>query len=102
MLEVERLQMNDQILTAKIVFLKNDVERLNARIEVLDAALRRIVQWSEAYPPDIFPEPDWKKAAALLNAGGITLDRISGSCMRHVVEGVGEIARAALTPEQEK
>jgi hypothetical protein len=44
MLEVERLQMNDQILTAKIVFLKNDVERLNARIEALETALREIAK----------------------------------------------------------
>ena len=72
------------------------------RIEALEEALQRIAQWSEAYPRDIFPEPDWKKAAELLKAGGITLDRISGSCMRHVVEGVGEIARAALAPEPDK
>ena len=64
--------------------------------DLLEEALQRIVQWSEAYPLDIFPEPDWKKAAALLTAGGLTLDAISASCMRHVVEGVGEIAREAL------
>ena len=59
-------------------------------------ALQRIEQWSKAYPLDIFPEPDFKKAAELLKAGGITLDAISASCMRHVVEHVGEIARKAL------
>jgi hypothetical protein len=59
-------------------------------------ALQRIVQWSEAYPLDIFPEPNWPKAAELLKAGGITLDAVSASCMRHVVKGVGNIAREAL------
>ena len=71
------------------------IERV-ARAEKYEEALERIVQWSEAYPLDIFPEPDFKQAAELLNAGGITLDAIAASCMRHVVEGVGKIARAAL------
>lgn len=65
-------------------------------IERLQDALREIVQWSEAYPLDIFPEPDFKKARELLEAGGITLDAVSASCMRHVVEGVGKIARHSL------
>ena len=64
--------------------------------EKLEEALQRIVQWSEAYPLDVFPEPDWKKARALLEAGGISLDSVSASCMRRVVEGVGKIAREAL------
>jgi hypothetical protein len=70
------------------------------RVEKFEDALRRIVQWSEAYPLDIFPEPDYKKAAALLQAGGMTLDAISASSMRHVVEGVGKIAREALEPDE--
>jgi hypothetical protein len=61
-----------------------------------EAALQQIVQWSEAYPLAAFPEPDFSKAAALLRAGGMTLDAISAHCMRHVVEGVGNIAREAL------
>jgi hypothetical protein len=36
------------------------------------------------------------KAAELLKAGGMTLDAISASNMRHVVEGVGKIARDAI------
>jgi hypothetical protein len=66
------------------------------RIELLEAALHRIVQWSEAYPLDIFPEPDLEKAHELLKAGGITLDAVSAHCMRRVVRGVGMIAREAL------
>jgi hypothetical protein len=65
-------------------------------LDLLESALQKIVQWSEAYPLEVFIEPDWKKAAELLKAGGITLDSISAACMRHVVEGVGEIAREAL------
>jgi hypothetical protein len=85
----------DQIVAALELGMKT-LEQAQTRIETLEDALERIVQWSEAYPLDIFPVPDWKKAAELLKAGGITLDAISAHCMRHVVEGVGKIARAAL------
>ncbi|MGY2987746.1 hypothetical protein [Bradyrhizobium sp. USDA 4508] len=44
---------------------------MDERIEILHDALQSIVQWSEAYPLTVFPEPDLKKAAELLRAGGI-------------------------------
>jgi hypothetical protein len=66
------------------------------RIDTLTEALQHIVQWADAYPPDIFPEPDWKKARALLEAGGMTLDSVSAHNMRYAIEGVGKIAREAL------
>ena len=71
-------------------------QRGEAEIDRMQEALWQIDQWSRAYPLSVFPEPDFKKAAELLKAGGITLDAISASIMRHVVEGVGKIARAAL------
>lgn len=74
---------------------------LSERVDELTEALQKIVQWSEAYPLDIFPEPDLKKAHKLLQAGGITLDAISAHCMRHVVEGVGKIAREVLANKGE-
>lgn len=63
----------------------------------LREALERIKQWSEAYPLTVFPEPDFERAAKVLADAGMTLDAISASNMRHCVEGVGKIARAALT-----
>ena len=66
------------------------------REEKLEEALHQIMTWSEAYPLDVFPEPDMAYARTLLARGGITLDAVSAKCMRHVVEGVGEIAREAL------
>jgi hypothetical protein len=74
---------------------------LDERCERMTEALTRIVQWSEAYPKDIFPEPDMAYARALLARGGITLDSVSASCMRHVIEGVGKIARNALEGKDE-
>jgi hypothetical protein len=38
-----------------------------------------------------------RRAHEALQANGMTLDRISANVMRHVVEGVGKIAREALT-----
>ena len=73
-----------------------------ARIEILETALEGLVQWSEAYPLDLFPEPNWKRAQTALEAAGITMDAVSASCMRHVVEGVGRIARAALDKDAGK
>jgi hypothetical protein len=66
------------------------------RIDVLENALKDIAQWSKAYPLKVFPEPDLQKVAELLARGGITLDAVSASMVRHVVESVGKIAREAL------
>jgi len=65
-------------------------------IEGYEEALQQIAQWSNAYPTTVFPEPDLDKARMLLEAGGITLDSISAHCMRHVIKGVGDIAKNVL------
>jgi len=69
------------------------------KISTLEHGLEQIIAWSEAYPLDIFPEPDYAKAAELLKAGGMTLDAISASNMRHVITRIGEMASAALQKE---
>lgn len=72
------------------------MERLQNIIDVKNDALQRIIQWADAYPVDIFPEPDMKKAAAILEANGMSLDSISASNMRHVITLCAEIARTGL------
>ena len=72
------------------------------RCEELADALRRIMQWAEAYPVDIFHKPDaaeCKRAHDLLTANGMTLDAFSASMGRHCLKEVGEIARRALGSE---
>lgn len=72
---------------------------LDARIETLEEALRRIATWADAYPLDMFPEPDkayYAKAREVLEAHGMTLDRLSAAAMRHVITQVGHIAKEAL------
>ena len=68
---------------------------LRERIDRLAAALRDIDEWADAYPVDIFPEPDLNRAADVLKAAGMTLDAISASNMRHVLSGVKRIVQAA-------
>jgi len=72
------------------------VEAMEDQHERLTNALYEIAQWSDAYPVTVFKKPDLVKARTLLEAGGMTLDAISADAMRHVVEGVGRIAKRAL------
>ena len=54
------------------------------------------VRWSEAYPTDIFPEPNFAQAHRLLLAGGMTLDAISAAIMRRATQIVGRRARETI------
>lgn len=70
------------------------------RIEQLEAALTRILEWADAYPLQVFPKVDEdyaKRAHEVLTAHGMTLDRLSADAMRHCLRGVRRIASAALT-----
>ena len=70
---------------------------LRARLMDLEAALEDFVKWSEAYPTSIFIEPDYAKAHALLQAGGMTLDALSAATLRLATQEMGKRARAALS-----
>ena len=92
-----RVQMRDALITGA-----NEALTVAAdRIESLDDKLQRIKQWCKAYPRTVFIEPTeegWKRANEVLDAADDcpSLTAISGSNMRHVVEGI----QAALTKEQ--
>lgn len=75
------------------------------RCKELEEALQRIVQWSDAYPTNIFHEPspeECQRAHKLLTANGMTLDAFSASMGRHCMAGVGKIARGVLEQEVDK
>ena len=62
-----------------------------------ERALQNITSWADTFPLAAFPEPDvadLAKADALLQAGGITLDTITGAVVRHMVR---EISRARVS-----
>jgi len=72
---------------------KADREKI-AELEAVEDKLQKIKNWCEAYPLDIFPEPDLKRAREALSVVGITLDSVSASNMRHVLKGVQDIIEA--------
>jgi hypothetical protein len=76
--------------------LRDDNRRMAISNEAMDIALRRIISWCDAYPLDVFPEPDFKRARELLEAGGITLDSVNASNMRHVINGFRDLAKFAI------
>ncbi len=61
------------------------------RLLVLQDKMEQIQRWCEAYPFDVFPEPDFKEARNVLKDHGIRLDDISASNMRHVLQGIQAI-----------
>ena len=61
------------------------------RMEVAEEKLEKIARWCDAYPLDMFPEPDLKKAEAALQERGMSIGGISASAMRHVLKGVKRI-----------
>ena len=67
------------------------LDEVGSQVEEMSEKLRKIRQWCEAYPLDVFPEPDFKKAAKVLKDNDMTLDAISASSMRHVLTGVKNI-----------
>ena len=73
--------------------------------ELVEEFINELDGWERAYPLSAFPEPDLVRAADLLKAGGMTLDAISASNMRHVASRIApkarEVATALLAKEEE-
>ena len=59
-------------------------------------ALEKIRNWINAYPLEVFPEPDMKLAHETLKAAGISLDAISASNMRYILNGIKKIVDEAI------
>lgn len=98
---VQRIQACESVIPGQVLLSQYVEERTaakDARIEQLEDALHRLDQWSQAYPLDVFPEPDFKRAAEVLKSNGMTIDAISASNMRHVITRVREIIADVLTP----
>ena len=75
--------------------------------DAMREALAEVKQRCEAYPATVFLEPDYEKARALLEAGGMTMDGLHGSWARHLLTDIGNIAAAALAasgtePQEDK
>lgn len=76
-----------------------ELAKLHAHNYKMEVALKAISSWTKAYPLSVFPEPDFGRVRELLEAGGITLDSVSASNMRHVIEGVVKLVHDGLFEE---
>ena len=99
--DMKELAIGLHDLTAQYKALYDDYIKLEAERDALVEAMDEIIQWANAYPLDVFPEPDLEKAHELLKAGGMTLDAVSASGMRRVLDGVVKIAEKATRKEIE-
>ena len=71
---------------------QSDTELL-AKIDGYEEIMHKINDWIQAYPVEVFPEPDFKKAAQVLKDAGMTLDAISASNMRHVLSCIEQLVK---------
>ena len=70
--------------------------KLQTENETLKETLELLQNWINAYPLDVFPQPDLKLARKLLTDGGVSYDALNAHSMRHVINGVGNIIDKAL------
>ncbi len=75
------------------------------KIDELEDKLHQIKNWCRAYPRTVFIEPtkeQWAAAEKALNRSDCpSLSAISGSNMRHVVEGIQKIIGPCSTETEE-
>jgi hypothetical protein len=64
-------------------------------LEEMEDCHQKILNWIDAYPLEIFPEPDFEAVRFALASKGITVDSVSASNMRHVLKGIKEIIDSA-------
>lgn len=67
--------------------------------ERMEDALHMIKQWADAYPVDVFrpiSDEKLKEANEALKAIGVDMGALHAGWARHIVDGIGNIARAAL------
>jgi hypothetical protein len=87
-------------LQAEITRLTAEVERLKKDADRKEDAIYKLRQWALAYPIEVFPEPDFKKAEEVLKAAGIGISSISASAMRHVITRAVMTLDAAMQQEE--
>lgn len=83
----------------QIRLLNAQAERFERGWYLRGDALEKLRDWADAYPVAVFPEiteEEWKRAAEVLNAAGLSLDRISASNMRHVLSQTRKIVAEGL------
>lgn len=67
------------------------------KITYLQDALQQCVEWANAYPVDIFPQPTPEQVDAVCKKLGFRIDSISAMVLRNYTGRIGEIASEALS-----
>lgn len=95
---VDTLGMDQPLvkLRLKLTEAQSELTQAQERIDELEDKQNEINNWCKAYPRTVFIEPTeemWAEANRVLDAadGCPSLTAISGSNMRHVVEGIQKI-----------
>ena len=75
-----------KLLKARNVELEAERDAMRNKLDEWDEWSIRFKEWGNAYPLDIFPEvEDWAAVREALQKDGLTIGRVSASCMRHVI-----------------
>lgn len=83
-------------------YIRDEIERLRKAEQenvALRAKMQQIDDWCEAYPLDVFTEPDMAEVRKLL--GDTLLTQLSAHNFRHVLNGVKQIAARGREGESE-
>ena len=96
----ETLTEDNCRLTEELDAVVEQRDALGAELDIMREKLHRIQDWCNAYPLDVFPEPDMAQARALLQAGGVDLGAVAASNMRHVLSGIMRIIGATSDATQ--
>ncbi len=67
--------------------------------DCMERALRQILDWCEAYPIEVFPEPDL--GAIRKKVGDSQMSRLHASWARHLLAGIAGYARGGLCANAE-
>ncbi|MCP4279506.1 MAG: hypothetical protein GY776_05810 [Alteromonas sp.] len=80
---------NSATLLTALKQVANEVaQQQQEKIDELQDTLTLISEWCEAYPLEVFPEPNFTKAGKVLEDNGIKLDAITASNMRRVLTAI--------------
>ncbi len=83
----------------RIAALEKLVSKAEQERDALRAKLQQISDWCEAYPLDVFTEPDMVEVRKLL--GDTLLTQLSAHNFRHVIDGIKQIAARGREGESE-
>ena len=75
-----------KLLKARNVELEAERDAMRNKLDEWDEWSIRFKEWGNAYPLHMFPEvEDWVAVREALQKDGLTIGRVSASCMRHVI-----------------